>query len=128
MFFLFIICIFFFILVPIFEGQCTLAELPVDSEMLVEYKSERPYRNNADCTLTFKCPSNENVIGDFSEFDLDPVNCEDFVSVDGTHYCESTVPVIDTQKSFIEIHFHSDQFSTANGFKMNLGCKGIQFC
>ena len=73
------------------------------------------------------CPSNEHVVGDFFEFDLNPVDCNDFLSVDGTKYCGSTMPMIDTQKSSIAIHFHSDEFTTANGFLVHLGCKGRNF-
>ena len=102
-----------------------MAEVREVEEMLVEYKSAMPYNNNEDCKLTFRCPKDQQVIIEVNKFELEhSYDCKDYLSLDGKHYCGLNVPQYVTKNSSIEIHFHSDNYTTANGFKLYLGCRG----
>ena len=98
--------------------------------MLALYKSETPYRNSQGCKLRFKCPDSKHVIVNVTEFDLQEFSnnrgkCLDYVTINGQKKCGSSIPQFITTQNEVDIQFHSSSKVVANGFKLQLGCKGI---
>ena len=120
---------FKYFLVSAFEGPCELSELSSASGMLIEYRSQIPYRLNQDCSINFVCPTDQVVVVDVKLFHIHHYysSCDtyhdDYVSFDGKKECASS-PIVSTTKNEMEIKFHSNSQYTADGFKLHLGCKG----
>ena len=102
--------------------------------MIAEYKSKHPYRNHEDCKIQFKCPHHQRVDFEVPVFDIEyHGSCTyDFVSFNGERKCglrkKLHIENCNTALSKcnqIEIIFHSDSTVTRNGFKIQLGCKGV---
>ena len=108
--------------------SCETSEL--DSEMIVEFKSQSPYRKNQNCKLTFICPEETHVIVDVKEFALEDYSyakakCVDFLSIDGNRQCGSSIPIFRTTKREIEAIFQSNRRRNLKGFNIQLGCTGL---
>ena len=109
--------------------SCEISEL--DSGMVLEFKSQSPYKENQHCKLTFICPDEKHVIVDVKEFALEnyshaEAKCLDFLSIDGNRKCGLSIPIFRTTKREIEAIFHSNRRRNLNGFNIQLGCTGLQ--
>ena len=98
--------------------------------MLLEFKSQSPYKENQHCKLTFICPDEKHVIVDVKEFALEKYShadakCFDFLCIDGNRKCGSSIPMFETTKSEIEAIFYSSLRRNSNGFNIQLGCTGL---
>ena len=110
------------------SGPCDMVELhDVNTEMLVEFKSQSPYESNQNCDLNFTCPTDYPVIVAVNKFDIEVENdCGyDFVSFDGKKRCGNSTFKYTTTNTTLNIHLHSDVTRTGLGFSLQLGCKGL---
>ena len=110
------------------SGPCDMVELhDVNTEMLVEFKSQSPYESNQNCDLNFTCPTDYPVIVAVTKFDIEVENdCGyDFVSFDDKKKCGNSTFEYTTTNTTLNIHFHSDVTRTGLGFNLQLGCRGL---